>query len=47
MEAINKDRYGLEGMGPMEKAGDAGVAWRLESEERGGRLEDTPGARDS
>lgn len=47
MEAINKDRYGLVGMGPMEKAGDIGAAWRLESEERGGRLEDPPGAQGS
>lgn len=47
MEAINMDRYGMVGLGPLEKAGDAGVAWRLESEERGSRLEDPPGAQDS
>lgn len=27
MEAINKDRLGLVGLGTLEKARDAGVAW--------------------
>lgn len=48
MEAINKDRLGLAGGSPGDGRTWPGVVWRLwESEERGSRLEELPGVRDS